>query len=55
LSHDDVHNGVYVGKLRASEGAFNYELPPGSDVEPIRSVVVYCVPFRVIFTSAPLS
>jgi hypothetical protein len=54
LSHDDVHNGLYVGKLKASEGAFNYELPPGSDVEAIRSVVVYCVPFRVIFTSAPL-
>ena len=53
-SHDQVHDGVYVGKLRASEGAFNYELPPGTDLAGIQSVVVYCVPFRVIFTSAPL-
>jgi hypothetical protein len=54
-SHDEVHDGVYVGKLKASEGAFNYELPAGTDTAAIRSVVVYCVPFRVIFTSAPLA
>jgi hypothetical protein len=54
VSHDEVYHGVYVGKLKASEGAFNYELPPGTDVAAMRSVVVYCVPFRVIFTSAPL-
>lgn len=53
-THEEVYNGVYVGKLRASEGSFHYELPPGTDVSGIRSVVVYCVPFRVIFTSAPL-
>jgi hypothetical protein len=55
MSHDDVYDGVYVGKLKASEGAFNYELPPGADVATMQSVVVYCVPFRVIFTSAPLT
>jgi hypothetical protein len=54
VSHDEVYDGVYVGKLKASEGAFNYELPPGTDLAAMRSVVVYCVPFRVIFTSAPL-
>jgi hypothetical protein len=54
-SHDEVHDGIYVGKLKASEGAFNYELPSGADLAGTKSVVVYCVPFRVIFTSAPLA
>jgi len=54
-THDEVYDGVYVGKLKASEGAFHYELPNDADLAGIRSVVVYCVPFRVIFTSAPLA
>jgi len=54
-THDEVYDGVYVGKLKASEGAFHYELPRDADLAGIRSVVVYCVPFRVIFTSAPLA
>jgi hypothetical protein len=54
-THDEVYDGVYVGKLKASEGAFHYELPPGTDLQGLRSVVVYCVPFRTIFTSAPLA
>jgi hypothetical protein len=53
-THDEVYDGVYVGKLKASEGAFSYELPPGTDFASLQSVVVYCVPFRTIFTSAPL-
>lgn len=54
-THDQVYDGIYVGKLKASEGAFHYELPEGTDLAAIKSVVVYCVPFRVIFTSAPLA
>jgi hypothetical protein len=54
-SHDEVYDGVYVGKLKASEGAFHYDLPRDADLAGIKSVVVYCVPFRVIFTSAPLA
>ena len=54
-THDEVYNGVYVGKLKAPQGAFHYELPPETDLNGIRSVVIYCVPFRVIFSSAPLT
>lgn len=54
-THDEVYDGIYVGKLKAPEGAFNYELPPGADISSLKSAVVYCVPFRVIFTSAPLT
>lgn len=54
-THDQVYDGVYVDKLRASQGAFHYELPSGTDLSGIRSVVVYCVPFRVVFSSAALS
>lgn len=54
-THDEVYDGIYVGKLKATDGAFNYELPSGADVASVQSAVVYCVPFRVIFTSAPLA
>jgi len=54
-THDEVYDGIYVGKLKATDGAFNYELPPGADVASVKSAVVYCVPFRVIFTSASLA
>jgi hypothetical protein len=54
-SSAEVHDGVYVGKLKAPEGAFHYELDPSADLAAIRSVVIYCVPFRVIFSSAPLA
>lgn len=54
-NHDEVYDGIYVGKLKASQGAFHYELPSDADVAGVHSVVIYCVPFRVIFSSAPFT
>jgi hypothetical protein len=44
-----------VGPLRATDGSFNYELPPGFDPAPYRSVIIWCEPFAVLFAVAPLN
>ena len=55
-NHDQVYaDSLGLGALKASEGAFSYELPAGDDGARYQSVVVYCVPFRVIFSVASLT
>jgi hypothetical protein len=54
-THQDVtRDGVQVGRLKAAEGAFAYELPPDADPEAYRAAVIYCLQFRTIFSVAPL-
>jgi hypothetical protein len=45
---------LYLGPLKATNGSFNYELPPTADVGSYRSVVVWCRAFRVLITWADL-
>lgn len=45
---------VELGKLKGNIGSQNYDLPRGVDVAALRSVVIFCWPFRVIFSVAPL-
>lgn len=47
-------NTVYLGPLKATNGSFNYEVPPGTDVGAYRSVVVWCRAFAVLITWADL-
>jgi hypothetical protein len=47
-------NTIYLGRLTATNGSFNYELPPGTDVSPYRSVVVWCRQFSTLITWADL-
>ena len=55
-NHDQVYaDSLGLGALKASEGAFSYELPAGDDGARYQSVVIYCVPFRVIFSVASLT
>jgi hypothetical protein len=49
-----VDEKLNLGKLKATDGAFNYELPAGVDVSTINSVVVWCRQFGVLFAEAPL-
>ena len=44
-----------LGTLKATDGAFNYDLPPGTDVARFKSAVVWCKQFSVLFASAPLT
>ena len=53
----DVHTGEYVelGKLKGNIGNQNYPLPEGLSPDDYGSVVIYCKPFQVVFSVAPLS
>ena len=45
---------IHVEKLKGNRGNQNYELPPDADLESFGSVIIYCMPFHVIFSVAPL-
>ncbi len=45
---------VELDKLKGNRGNQNYPIPAGFDVGPIQSVVIYCKPFKVIFSIASL-
>ncbi len=49
-----IDESLNLGRLKATDGAFNYELPAGIDVSGVRSVVVWCRQFAVLFAVAPL-
>jgi hypothetical protein len=46
---------VELGTLRATDGSFNTDVPPGTDVAAMRSVVIWCKQFAVQFAVAPLA
>ncbi len=43
-----------LGKLKATNGSFNYPIPPNLDLTQAKSVVVYCRTFNVTITFALL-
>ena len=43
-----------LGPLKATDGAFGYELPAGADPGTYASAVVWCKQFAVLFAVAPL-
>lgn len=45
---------VNLGKLKATDGAFNYEIPAGVDVSKFKSAIVWCKQFSTLFAVAPL-
>ena len=52
----DVHQAGYVelAKLKGNKGDQNYTLPDGVDPASFGSVVIYCKPFKVVFSVASL-
>lgn len=46
---------LHLGALKGNIGSQNYEIPAGTDLARFQSVVIYCRPFRVIFSSAKLA
>jgi hypothetical protein len=50
-----VDEALNLGRLKATDGAFNYELPAGVDLAGVKSVVVWCKQFGVLFAEAPLT
>jgi hypothetical protein len=53
-SDAEVKDGVLLGKLKASEGAFAYRTDAPLDPAEFKSVVIHCVAFRTIFSVATL-
>ncbi|MBI3335317.1 MAG: DM13 domain-containing protein [Candidatus Portnoybacteria bacterium] len=51
LGGDDY---IDLGAIRATKGNVNYEIPIGTDTSKYNKVLVWCVPFRVIFSYAEL-
>ena len=51
----EVTTGGYnLGRLKAPEGAFNYEIPADVDPTAYKSVVIYCKAFSTLFSVATL-
>ncbi len=52
---DELGEYLDVGALKGNIGNQNYEIPAGTDLTQYASVVIYCVPFHVVFATASLS
>ena len=51
---DDYARGALeLGRLKATEGAFSYELPAGTDPAAFASAIVWCKQFSHLFAVAP--
>ena len=46
---------LHLGELKGNIGSQNYMLPAEINLGEFRSVVIYCRPFRVVFSSAQLA
>lgn len=53
-SGDDIEGYVDLGSLKGNLGDQNYDIPADIDVSEFGSVMIYCKPFHVIFTTASL-
>ncbi|MCB9452025.1 MAG: DM13 domain-containing protein [Anaerolineaceae bacterium] len=45
---------IDLGKLKGNVGSQNYDIPAGIDLNEYQAVVIYCVPFHVVFSTATL-
>jgi len=57
LSDDPESYGdstLELGTLKATDGAFNYDVPAGTDISRFKSAVVWCKQFSVLFAVASL-
>ena len=50
---DYADDAVEVGLLKATDGSFGYDLPPGTDPSRFRSAIIWCKQFSHLFAVAP--
>lgn len=50
-----VKGSLELGRLKATDGSFNYAIPAGADPARFRSVVIWCKAFSVQFAHATLA
>jgi hypothetical protein len=44
--------GINLGGLKGTDGAFNYDVPEGTDVSQFKSAVIWCREFATLFATA---
>jgi len=49
-----AQDAIDIGRLKADRGNQNYAVPPGTDLANVRSVVIWCKEFGVLFATASL-
>ena len=55
-SSADLEGGyVDLGGLKGNVGSQNYEIAADIAIDPVKSIVIYCKPFHVVFSTATLS
>jgi hypothetical protein len=55
-SRAEVMEGyIDLGSLKGNIGNQNYEIPAGTDISQYKSIVIYCMPFHVVFATASLN
>jgi hypothetical protein len=47
-----ISDALLLGDLKGTDGAFNYDVPAGTDVSRFKSAVVWCRQFAVLFAAA---
>jgi hypothetical protein len=55
LNSNDVGDYIDLGSLKGNIGNQNYDIPADVDLAQYQSVVIYCVPFHVVFATAGLN
>ncbi len=50
----DIRDAVELSSLKATSGNVNYDVPAGVDTATYNKVLIWCRPFRVLFSSADL-
>lgn len=51
----DLGDYIDLGSLKGNMGNQNYEVPAGTDLSQYHSVIIYCMPFHVVFATASLN
>lgn len=50
---DYADDSLELGRLKATDGSFGYDLPKGTDVSAFRSAIIWCKQFSHLFAVAP--
>ena len=48
-------DALELGRLKATDGSFNYDIPSGTDITRYKSAVIWCKAFSVEFATAVLA
>ena len=50
---DYADDALELGRLKATDGSFGYDVPRGTDVKAFRSAIIWCKQFSHLFAVAP--